>query len=207
MFRTTNETTLTVGCQWSNWTDEELLLEYRCTGIREAFDELVHRYDRELYSYLYRHLGNSANADDVLQKTFLTVLEECDKFDVARKFRPWLYTIATNEASDHLRKLRRFSAISIDAPLDSDNSRTLADKVAGNNPEPFEDIMDREIADKVRDAVDALPEQMKQAVYMVYFQGLSYREAAKTIGIHYVTMTERMKRAVGKLNFLLKNVG
>ena len=207
MLRIAKETTLTVGCPWSNWTDEELLLEYRCTGIREAFDELVLRYDRELYYYLYRYLGNSANADDVLQKTFLKVLEECDKFDVARKFRPWLYTIAVNEANDHLRKLRRCSVISIDKPLGDNDTCTLADLVEGNEPEPFENAMDKEIAGKVRDAVDTLPEQMKQAVYMIYFQGLSYREAAQTIGIHYVTMTERVKRAVGKLNFLLKNVG
>ena len=207
MYRIAKETTCTVECQWSNWTDEELLLEYRCTGIREAFDELVHRYDRELYYYLYRYLGNSANADDVLQKTFLTVLEKCNKFDADRKFRPWLYTIAVNEANDHLRKIRRSSVISINAPLGKDDTCTLADIVVGNEPEPFENAMDREIAGKVRDAVDALPEQMKQAVYMIYFQGLSYREAARTIGIHYITMTERVKRAVGKLNFLLKNVG
>jgi len=207
MLRIANETTLTAGCQWSDWTDEDLLQEYRCTGCREAFDELVCRYERELHCYLYRYLGHAANADDILQKTFLKVLETCDSFDATRKFRPWLYTIAVNEANDHLRRARRFAVISIDAPRGQDNTCTLADMVEGNEPEPFENTMDREIAGKVREAVDALPEPMKRAVYMVYFQGLSYREAAKTLGIHYVTMTARVKRAVGKLNFLLKNVG
>jgi RNA polymerase sigma-70 factor (ECF subfamily) len=210
MFRIINETTQTAGCSWTDWTDEELLLEYRCTGIREAFEELVRRYERELYGYIYRYLGHSANADDVFQKTFLAVLEECDKFEAGRKFRPWLYTIATNKAVDHLRKAKTKcrSTISIDAPLGSNSEAyCIADSLAGSEPEPFEAPMDREIALKVREAVDALPDQMRQAVYMVYFQGLSYREAAAAAGIHYCALSLRVHKAVKKLNFLLKNVG
>ena len=209
MFRIVNEATaLTTGCQWTDWTDEELFLEYRCTGIREAFEEIVHRYERELYNYLYRYLGNSANAEDIFQKTFLTVLEECDKFEADREFRPWLYRIATNKAIDHLRKAKRFPVISMNAPLDSDsNTYSIAEVTAGNEPEPFEDPIDKEIALKVREAVDLLPEQLRQAVYMVYFQGLTYREAADAVGIHYSTVSLRLNHAMRKLNFLLKNVG
>jgi len=211
MFRITDEITTTVaGNTWTDWTDEELLLEYRYTGIREAFDELVHRYERKLYHYLYRYLGNAANADDVFQKTFMVVLRECDTFDAGRPFRPWLYRIATNEAVDHMRKAKRkrFSVVSMDALMGSDgDGYCIADTVAGHEPEPFEDPMDREIAGKVRAAVDALPEQMRQAIYMVYFQGLSYREAADAVGVHFGTLSGRLNRGIEKLNFLLKNVG
>jgi len=209
MFRIANETTtLTTGCQWTDWTDEELLLEYRCTGIRAAFETLVHRYERELYSYLYRYLGHAANAEDVFQKTFLTVLKECGKFDVSRKFRPWLYKIATNKAIDYQREAKRFAVVSIDAPQGNESDTfTVADLVEGNEPEPFEEPMDREIACKVREAVEALPEQMRQAVYMVYFQGMTCREAADAVGVHFVTLSQRVGRAISKLNFMLKNVG
>ena len=207
MFRTTNATP-TVKCTWTDWTDEELLLEYRCTGVREAFDELVHRYEKELYNYLCRYLGNSANADDVFQKTFMAVLRDCDQFDANRVFRPWLYGIATHEAVDHLRKAKRFSVISMDAPMGGEETADcLAETVAGHEPEPFEDPMGREIAGRVREAVDALPEQMRQAIYMVYFQGLSHREAADAVGIPFGTLSGRLNRGIEKLNFLLKNVG
>ena len=210
MIRIANETTAltTAGCQWNNWTDEELLLEYRCTGIREAFEELVCRYERELYNYLYHCLGNVANAEDIFQKTFLTVLEECGKFDASRKFRPWLYRIAANKAADCHREKKRFSTVSIDAQQRNEaDPCCIAEIIAGNEPEPFEEPMDREIAGKVREAVAALPEPMRQAVYMVYFQGMSNQEAADIIGIHSSTLSLRMKSAVMKLNFLLKNVG
>jgi len=205
MFRIANETTILSGCQWTNWTDEELLLEYRCTGIREAFDELVHRYERELYNYLYRYLGNSANAEDVFQKTFLAVLRDCNKFDASREFRPWLYKIATNKAIDHQRKAKQFRVIS-QVENDSD-AYSIVNNVVGNEPEPFAEQMDREIVGKVREAVDKLPKQLRQAVYMVYFQGLTYREAADAVGIHFTTLSQRLQNAVRKLNFLLKNVG
>jgi len=206
MFRTTHDITAPAAeCAWTDWTDEELLLEYRCTGIREAFEELVHRYERELYNYLYRYLGNSANAEDIFQKTFLAVLLECEKFETGRAFRPWLYRIATNKAVDHMREAKQFKVVSLDA--DDEDDYSIADTVAGNEPQPFEDPMDREIACKVREAVEALPEQMRQAIYMVYFQGLSYREAADAVGIHFGTLATRLNKGIEKLNFLLKNVG
>lgn len=208
MFRIINETTaLTAGNQWTNWTDEDLLHEYRCTGIREAFEELVYRYERELYNYLYRYLGNAADAEDVFQKTFLAVVRKCNLFDTEKAFRPWLYKIATNAAIDCQRQAKRYAVISIDAPMNIDGDCAIADVVAGDGPEPFEDPMDREIACKVREAVDALPAQLRQAVYMVYFQGLTYREAADAVGIHFATLSLRLKNAVKKLNYMLKNVG
>jgi RNA polymerase sigma-70 factor (ECF subfamily) len=209
MFRIAQETTTrTAENPWTNWTDEELLLEYRYTGIRAAFEELVHRYERELYNYLYRYLGHAASADDVFQKTFMAVWKNCDKFDAGREFRPWLYKVATNKAIDYQRNAKRFSPISIDVPLGGDQDAcSVADALEGNEPEPFADSMDKEIVRKVREAVDALPEQMRQAVYMVYFQGLTYREAADAVGIHFTTLSLRLKNATEKLNFLLKNVG
>jgi len=208
MFRVINETAPTAGCPWTNWTDEELLLEYRCTGVREAFDEIVRRHERELYRYLYHYLGNAANADDVFQKTFLAVLKECSKFESGREFHPWLYKIATNKAVDHIRKAKQCTMISIDDPQGNNpNAYAVTEEIVGRESEPFEDQMDKEIACKVREAVDSLPEQMRQAVYMVYFQGLSYREAADAVGVHLSTVALRLKHAVQKLNFLLKSVG
>jgi len=205
MFRIADETTTLTECQWTHWTDEELLLEYRRTGIREAFEEIVCRYERELYKYLYRCLGNSANAEDVFQKTFLAVLKNCDKFDARREFRPWLYTIAANEAINYQRQTRRFRVIS--QMEDDSEGYSIVENIVGTEPEPFEAPMDREVAGKVREAVEQLPEQLRQAVYMVYFQGLTYREAADAVGIHFTTLSLRVKHAIGKLNFMLKNVG
>lgn len=208
MFRVINETQAAeAGCTWTNWTDEELLVEYRCTGIREAFEEIVRRYERELYNYLYRYLGNAANAEDVFQKTFLAILEKCDQFEVGREFRPWLYGVATNKAIDCQRSVKYRFAKSIDEPMgEQSDTGCFADTIVGNEPAPFEAPMDREIACKVREAVEMLPEKMRQAIYMIYFQGLTYREAADAVGIHSSSLAQRVSHAVEKLNVLLKSV-
>src|SRR5258708_1192776 len=81
-------------------SDELLLAHYRETGDRNAFNELVHRYEHELFSYLRRYLGQAEMAEDAFQQTFLQVHLKCEAFEQGRKFRPWLYTIATNQAID-----------------------------------------------------------------------------------------------------------
>ncbi|MBI3469295.1 MAG: sigma-70 family RNA polymerase sigma factor, partial [Planctomycetes bacterium] len=96
-------------------SDELLLRSYRDKGDRAAFEELVHRYERELYSYLRRYLGDADLAEDVFQATFFQVHQKCHLFEDRRSFRPWLYTIATHQAIDALRKLRRHRTVSLDA--------------------------------------------------------------------------------------------
>ncbi len=86
----TNENRLT-----AEKTDEDLLRDYKATRNRFAFEALVHRYERELYSYLSRYLSDATLAEDAFQATFLQVHLKLDQFDTERTFRPWLYTIAT----------------------------------------------------------------------------------------------------------------
>ena len=69
-------------------TDEALLLEYRQTGRRELFTELVKRYERELYNYLRRYTGDAELADDVFQATFLQIHLKANQFEAGRRFRP-----------------------------------------------------------------------------------------------------------------------
>src|SRR5436305_14497208 len=100
--------------QPASLSDEELLLGYRESGDANLFSELVRRYERELYSYLRRYLGDASMAEDAFQATFLQVHLKCDQFEEGRKFRPWLYTIATNQAIDAQRRNKRHRSVSLD---------------------------------------------------------------------------------------------
>ena len=95
-------------------SDEELLLDYRDHGNRLAFEELVHRYEKELYGYLRNYLSDPEMAEDVFQQTFLQIYLKCDQFEPARKLRPWLYAVATNQAIDHQRRHGRHRMASLD---------------------------------------------------------------------------------------------
>ena len=87
-------------------TDEQLLAEYRA-GDKTKFAVLVMRYQRELYHFLVRFLGDRAAAEDVFQETFLQVHQSAEQFDLSRRFRPWLFTIAANKARDLIRSQAR----------------------------------------------------------------------------------------------------
>ena len=98
-------------------SDEELLASFR-RGQREAFGVLVRRYERELYGYLRRYLGDASLADDVFQNTFLQLFTKIGKYEAGRPVRPWLYTIATHQAIDALRRNGRHQALSLDQGRD-----------------------------------------------------------------------------------------
>ena len=88
----------------AEWTDEQLLLNYRRTGNQRLFETLVQRYEHELFAYLRAYLGDSQQAEDTFQIAFLHVHLKCDQFEEGRKVRPWIYKIAINRAIDSLRK-------------------------------------------------------------------------------------------------------
>ncbi len=184
-------------------SDEELLLAYRDQADRDAFDQLVHRYERELYSYLRRYLGDAPMAEDAFQATFLQVHLKCDQFEEGRKFRPWLYTIATNQAIDAQRRNKRHKNVSLDRntkPEGSDDVGTLMDLLASNEPAPEHRLEANHERDWVRAAVEALPEGLRQAINLVYYQGMKYREAADILEIPVGTVKSRLHSAILKLN-------
>src|SRR5438874_11629145 len=94
-------------------SDEDLLTRF-CKGQTEAFGALVRRYERELYGYLRRYLGDANLAEDVFQNTFLQVYLKSGQYEAGRPVRPWLYTIATHQAIDALRRNGRHQAVSLD---------------------------------------------------------------------------------------------
>lgn len=191
---------------FSQWTDEELILEYRSTQQRAAFEELVQRYERELFNYLRHYLGNAETAEDVFQTTFLQVHLKCDQFEEGRTFRPWLYRIATNQAIDLRRKTKRHQVVSLDENCDHDHdSASFVDLLSGSEIDPLNGSISEEQAQQVREAVEQLPDLLKQVLYMVYFQGMKYRDAAETLGIPFGTIKSRLNAAVKKLNNLLSD--
>src|SRR3954452_9535619 len=94
-------------------SDEALLTRYRDEGRTEDFDELVHRYEGELYRYLARYMGDASLAEDVFQNTVLQVHLKRGLYEEGRPVRPWLYSIATHQAVDSLRKVGRHPKVSL----------------------------------------------------------------------------------------------
>jgi RNA polymerase sigma-70 factor (ECF subfamily) len=182
-------------------TDEELLLEYRLTGGSAVFEALVKRYERELYNYLRRFLNNQVLAEDAFQATFMQVHLKCHLFDGERKVRPWLYTVATNQAIDIQRRNKRHKLVSLDRPnrVQHDELGSLMDLLSSSEVGPGEGMEQSERRTWVREAVAELPEQLRSAVKLVYFRGMKYREAADELEVPVGTVKSRLHAAVKRL--------
>ncbi len=184
-------------------SDEQLLVRYRQTGRRELFAELVGRYERELFNYLRRYLGDTGMAEDAFQATFLQVHLKCDQFEEGRRFRPWLYTIATNQAIDAQRRNKRHRMISLDRVgtcNDSEEVGKLVDLLVSEDGDPFDHVTEYERGEWVREALDELSDQMRSVVHLVYYEGMKYREAADVLAIPVGTVKSRLHSAIAKLN-------
>ncbi len=183
------------------FSDEQLLQEYRVSEDPAVFSELVSRYQRELYNYLRRFLGDGVLAEDVFQTTFLQVHVKRELFESGRRFRPWLYTIATNQAIDAQRRNRRHRRLSLDQAHRSsgEDLGTLMEVVATSDSTPYEAAESGEQAEWVRDAVDKLPDPLQNTVRLVYFRGMKYRDAAKVMSVPVGTVKSRLHSAIQRL--------
>jgi RNA polymerase sigma-70 factor (ECF subfamily) len=184
-------------------SDEQLLVEYRRTGRRELFADLVCRYERELFNYLRRYLGDPGMAEDAFQATFLQVHLKCDQFEEGRRFRPWLYTIATNQAIDAQRRNRRHRMMSLDrvgGAVDGEEVGKLVDLLVSSDHDPSDHLTEYERGEWVREALDDLSDQMRSVVQLVYYEGMKYREAAAVLSIPVGTVKSRLHAAIAKLS-------
>jgi RNA polymerase sigma-70 factor (ECF subfamily) len=181
-------------------SDEDLILRARRGDGASAFESLLHRYEHDLFRYLRRYLGNAEMAEDVFQLTFLQVHLKRESFEDGRRFRPWLYAIATNQAIDAQRRNRRHRMVSLDQPLGHNaDSGSLRQLIAGDGAAADDASDDREAAEWVRKAVEALPSPQKAVLLLVYHQGLKYREAADSLGLPVGTVKSRLHAAIRSL--------
>jgi RNA polymerase sigma-70 factor (ECF subfamily) len=182
-------------------SDEDLLVRY-CRGQAEAFGVLLRRYERELYGYLRRYLGDGSLAEDVFQNTFIQLHLKSGQYEAGRPVRPWLYTIATHQAIDALRRNGRHQAVSLEqhrAEASDGDVRSLLETLESRGPGPLEQATAQERRERVRAAVDQLPDFLRQVLVLAYYQGMKYREIADLLGIPVGTVKSRLHAALVKL--------
>lgn len=178
-------------------TDEQLLDDYR-HGDKSSFASLVNRYQRELYHFLVRFLGNRASAEDVFQETFLQVHQSADQFDPQRRFRPWLFTIAANKARDLIRSQARRPANPLQATIspNDEESGEFIDLMSSTAELPGEPMEKQELQRQVQETVTTMPEHLREILLLSYFHQFPYRQISEILDIPLGTVKSRLHAAV-----------
>lgn len=180
-------------------TDEKLLREY-LEGKPGSFELLVRRHSRELFQFVLRFTGDSLAAEDVVQESFLQVHHSAASFDPARRFKPWLFTIAANKARDSLRRRTRRREVPFDATIGGEESESggrFLDLLATEDTEaPIEELQADENRQFVRQIVESMPAHLSEVLILGYYHRFPYKEIAEIVGIPLGTVKSRLHAAV-----------
>ncbi len=169
-------------------TDEELIRNFQ-GGSQEAFDEIVDRFRNPLYNFIFRIIGDSAFAEDILQETFVRLWLNKDSYREIARFSTWIYTIAANLSKTELRrrKVRRwlsFSGGKDDRPLD------FPDEDAN----PQRDYERQNIRDRLSEELMKMPLAFREVVVLRDIQELTYEEISTILNIPLGTVKSRVNR-------------
>lgn len=168
---------------------DQALLASAAQGDRPAFAALFERHYPAIHAFAYRLSLCSAEADDIAQETFVQAARSLAHFRGDASFKNWLYAIATNKSRDRFRQRKRRDRL--DASLVA-----LADPPgAGDAAEDFASARHTE----VREALARLSPELREAVALVYYEGLNHADAARVLGCAESTVSWRIFRAKHKL--------
>lgn len=179
-------------------TDEQLMLRYQ-SGDARAFDELLARYQKPLFQFIYRSVGVVAVAEDVLQDTFMRVIRNNSTYQQQAKFSTWIYTIARNLCVDHARRGKHRNHASLDAPMGGDDASTLLDRQASHEADQAAQLGDAQFNAALQKLLGQLPEEQREVFVLREIQDLSFKEIAEIAGISENTAKSRMRYALEKL--------
>ncbi len=169
------------------------IIERTLGGEPEAFNMLVHRWERQIYGLTLRMLGRDEEAKDATQETFLSAYRNLSKFRGEAKFSSWIYRIALNICNTKLRG-RSKSTFSIEEEREAHGF-----EIAIEEYDLSDDIQREQITLHVRRALQGLPPEMRQIIVMKEYEGLKFHEIAEILGIPLSTVKTRMYTGLTEL--------
>ncbi|HLV26197.1 MAG TPA: sigma-70 family RNA polymerase sigma factor [Gemmatimonadales bacterium] len=177
-------------------------------GRGEAFRELVRRYERPVFSLIYRMVRDREAAEDLAQDTFIKVLNHIDRYRPEFKLSSWLFKIANNVAIDALRK-RQLDTISMDgSPHAATSSEIEASSfdVEARQENALDELEAREIGSAIEDAIAQLRPEYRACILLRHVEGRSYEEIATTLDLPLGTVKTYIHRARHELRELLSHL-
>jgi RNA polymerase sigma-70 factor, ECF subfamily len=181
-------------------SDEELV-EACQAGDASAFDVLVARWEDRIRGAAFRFLGSEEEARDVAQEAFLKAYRALSGFKREARFSSWLYQIATNLCRDRLRRRKTRAMVSLEALEEA------GPVMIETRPGAHERLLERDLAQAVRRAIHALPEEQREVVILKEYQDLTFLEIAQALDVPVSTVKTRLYRGLGQLRLRLERDG
>ena len=160
-------------------------------GDMSAFEELVNRYKRPVFSIVYRMIGQYEEAEDITQEVFINVYEKLYQFDSNKKFGPWIYRIATNASISALRKKKKVITLDFDEAY----GKAYEDYYTADSGNPQLMFEREELKFFTDKAINELPENYRVVIMLRYQMDLNNQEIAEVLGVSKENIEVRVHRA------------
>jgi RNA polymerase sigma-70 factor (ECF subfamily) len=177
-------------------------------GRESAFRELVRRYERPVFSLVFRLVRDRDTAEDLAQETFVKVLNNIERYRPEFKFSSWLFKIANNVAIDHLRK-RSVDTVSLDGSryaTSTDEMQATSVRAVDASQSPLEELESRELGGAIERAIGSLRPEYRACILLRHVEDRSYEEIAATLDLPLGTVKTYIHRARHELRKALEDV-
>jgi RNA polymerase sigma-70 factor (ECF subfamily) len=181
----------------SNSDDAELVVRLQA-GDQGAYAQLVEQHASKIYRLALRMMGNEADAEDVLQETFLSAFKSIDRFEARSSLSTWLYRIASNAALMRLRRVEP-DQVSVDEPIERDDGDLVPRQLFDFCCLPEEVFLEDEARSEMERAVEELPPILRSVFVLRDIEGLSTEETANALDLSISAVKSRLMRARLKL--------
>lgn len=177
-------------------------------GRERAFRELVRRYERPVFSLVYRMVRDREAAEDLAQDSFVKVLNHIDRYRPEFKFSSWIFKIANNVAIDYLRK-RQVDTVSMDGSPHAGSAAEIeasSFEVASRGETALDELEAREIGTAIERAIAKLRPEYRACIMLRHIEGRSYEEIAATLDLPLGTVKTYIHRARNELRTYLQEL-
>lgn len=188
-------------------TDHELVAFAR-TGSEKAYRELLDRYQRPVFSVIYRMVRDRELAEDIAQETFVRVFNNIEKYNPKYKFSSWIFKIASNLAIDTMRK-KKLDTVSLDGSRYARTDEEIASSrlaLASEEEDPEELLLAKELGSEIEKAIGSLRIEYRTAIVLRHVEGRPYEEIAEIMDIPLGTVKTYIHRARSELRELLAHL-
>lgn len=181
-------------------SDQKLITSY-LKGDERSLEILIKRYLKPIYSFVFRFVGKSQEADDITQEVFVKAWRSLKKFNLKKSFKTWIFTIAKNTAIDYLKKKKEISFSEFEKETGENFfTKTLIDP----SPLPQEILEMADTGQLLKRALEKLSSKYRLILYLRYNDHFTFGEIAETLGESINTIKTRHRRGIAALRKLLK---
>jgi RNA polymerase sigma-70 factor (ECF subfamily) len=190
---------------YDTMSDAQLVIACQ-TKDKAAFESLVKRHQKTVYTLLYRLAPEWHDTSDMSQEAFIRIWRSIQTLRNPHAFRSWLNQLVTNLFYDELRKRPKNALVSMDEPIKSgDSDETVTRDIVDLSSMPDELSQRRELSEAINYAIEKLPEQFKTVIVLRELEGLSYDEIAEATQSEIGTVKSRIARARSKVQEMLED--